>query len=85
MLPVNSPYSVGDIPSDPELLLDPFPIVRAIRAMQMFVLKFSKEGWADLGNRFADGGATNQPVIVQGVGLSCGEVCQGYCQFESNF
>ena len=39
--------------------------------MQIFVLELSKDGSADLGDDFADGGAANQPVVLQeGVGLS---------------
>ena len=40
-------------------------------------------GSADLEDKFADGGAANQPVILQGgVGLFSGQVSQGYCQFS---
>ena len=63
-----------------------FPLLRATRAVKIFVLEFSKDGSADLGDKFADGGAANQPVIMQGgVGLSRGQVSQGYGHFESNF
>ena len=34
-------------------------------ATQIFVLEFSKDVSADLGDEFADGGAANQPVILQ--------------------
>ena len=44
MLLVYGIYSVGYIPSGSELLLQPFPFIRAIRAVQIFVLEFSK-GW----------------------------------------
>ena len=71
MLPVCGTYSMGDIPSGSELLLHPFPFIWVIRAMQIFILEFSKGGSADLGDEFADGGAANQPVVLQGgVGLS---------------
>ena len=61
---------MGDILSGSELLLYPFPVNRAIRVMQIFVLEFSKDGSADLGDEFADGGVANQPVVLQGgVGL----------------
>ena len=77
------PYSAGDNPSGSELLLYPFPVIRALRAMQIFVLEFSKDGLADLGDEFADGGAASQPVILQGgVDLSCGQVSERYCQFS---
>ena len=83
MLPVCGTCS---IPSGSELLLHPFPVIGAIRAVKIFVLEFHKDGSADLGDQFADGGAANQPVILQGgVGLSCGQVSQGYCQFQVNF
>ena len=55
-------------------------------AVQIFILEFSKDGSADLGDKFADGGAANQPVVLQGgVCLSISQVSQGYGQFESNF
>ena len=39
--------------------------------MQVFVLELRKDGSADLGDEFADGGATNEPLILQGsVGLT---------------
>ena len=54
--------------------------------VQLFILEFSKDGSADLGDEFADGGAANQPVVLQGgIGLSSGQVSQGYGKFESNF
>ena len=84
MLPI-SPDSVGDIPPGHELL-HPFPLIKATRAVQIFVLKFRRDGLADLGDEFADGGVANQPAILQGgVDLSRGQVSQGYCQFQSNF
>ena len=53
--------------------------------VHIFVLEFSKDGSPDLGDEFADGGAANQPVILQrGVGFSSGQVSQGYGQFETN-
>ena len=83
MLPVCGTYSTGDIPSGSELLLHHFPFIRAV---QIFVLEFSKDGSADLGDEFEDGDTANQPVVLQGgVGLSNGQVAQGYGQFESNF
>ena len=52
--------------------------------MQIFVLEFSKDGSADQGDEFADGGATKQPMILQeGVCLSSGQMSQRYCQFQS--
>ena len=75
-----------DIPSGSELLLQPFPLIRAIRAAQIFDLEFSKDGSADLRDEFADGCAVNQSVILQGgVDLSRCQVSQCYCQFQSNF
>ena len=86
MLPVYGIYRVGEIPSASELLLQPFPLIRAIRTVQIFILEFSKDGWADLGDEFADGGRANQPVVLHGgIGLSSGKVSQDYGQFESNF
>ena len=76
---------MGDIPSGSELLSYPLSVIRAIRAVQIFVLELSKDGSADLGDKFADGGAANQPEILQGLGLSCGQVSQPYWQFQSNF
>ena len=64
MLPVYGPHSVGDIPSGSELLFHSFPILRTIRAAQIFVLEFSKDGLADLEDKFADGGLANQPVVL---------------------
>ena len=62
------------------LLLHPFSLLRATRAAQIFILQINKDGSAE----FADGGVANQPVILKGgVGLSCGQVSQGYCQFQS--
>ena len=85
MLPVYGTYSMGDIPSGSEIL-HPFPFIRAIKAVQIFVLEFTKDDSADLGDEFADGGAANQLVVLQGgVGLFSGQVSQGYGQFESNF
>ena len=77
---------MGDIPSGSQLLLHTFPLIRATRAVQTCVLEFSKEGSAELGNEFADGGAVDQPVVLQrGVSHSSCQVSQGYSQFESNF
>ena len=74
---------MGDISSGSELFLHPFPFIWAIKAVQIFILEFSKDG---LGDEFADGGAANQPVVLQGgIGLSSGQVSQGYGQFESKF
>ena len=70
-----STYSMGEIPSGSEFLIHPFPFIRAVRAVQIFILEFRKNGLADLGNKFADGGEANQPVVLQGdVGLSSGHV-----------
>ena len=85
MFPIYFLYSMEDIPSC-ELLLNLFPLIKAIKAVQIFVLKFSKDGSADLGEEFPDGVSANQPVVQQeGVGLSSGQVSQCYCQFHSNF
>ena len=86
MLPIYGPYSMGNIPSGSELLLLPFTVFRVIRAAQIFVLEFSKDGSADLGYEFADGAFANQPVIPQGaVGLSSGQLSQRHGQFQSDF
>ena len=70
---------MGHIPSGSELL-HPFPLLRAIRAAQICILEFSKDGLADLGDEFADGAVANQPVIMQGgVGRSSGQVSKHYC------
>ena len=70
------------IPSRSELLLHPFPVLRAIRLVQILVMEFSKDWSADLCHDFPDGGAANQPVILQGcVGPSDGEVSHSHCKF----
>ena len=86
MLLIYGPYNMSDIPSGLELLLYPFLFIRAVRATKIFVLEFSKDGSRDLLDKFADGSPANQPVSLQGgVGISCGQVSQHYCQFQSNF
>ena len=55
---------MGYIPSGSELLLHPFPFIRVTRAVQIFILEFSKDGSADLGDKFAVGGAANLPVVL---------------------
>ena len=55
-----------DILSGSELLLHFFPVFRVSRVVQIFVMEFSNNGTADLGNKFTDGGLANQPVILQG-------------------
>ena len=50
---------MGEIPSASELL-SPFLFIRRIRALQIFVLEFHKDGSADLGDEFADGGAARK-------------------------
>ena len=64
MLSIQGTYSLGDIPSGSELPIHPFPFIRGIWAVQVFILKFSKDGSADLEDEFADGGGANQPVIL---------------------
>ena len=64
MLPVHGTYSMEDILSGSELLPHPFPFIKSIRAMQVFVLEFSRDGSADLGDEFADGDAANQPTVA---------------------
>ena len=55
-----------------------------VTAAQIFILEFSKDGSANLQDEFVDGGAANQPLILQGgVGLSNGQVSHHYCQFQS--
>ena len=72
MLPLYCPYSIGNIPSGSELQLHLLTHFRISRAVQIFVLELSKDGLADLGDEFTDGGLANQPVLLQGgVGLSC--------------
>ena len=83
MLPVYCSYSMGNISSGSELLLHPLPLLRANRAEQIFILELSKDGSADLGDEFADGGSANQPVILPGgVAPSSGKVSQRYCQLN---
>ena len=49
-------YGMGDIPSGSDLLVHPFSVIRAIRAVQIFVPElFCKDGSAELGDVFADG------------------------------
>ena len=57
---------MGDIPADSKLLLHFFPVYKVSSAAQIFVLEFSKDDSADLGNEFTGGGSANQPVILQG-------------------
>ena len=86
MIPDYCPYSVGDIPSHSEFLLDPFSLIRPIKAAQILFLKFSKDVSADLGNEFENGGSANQRVILQGgISLSSTQVSQRYCPFRPNF
>ena len=66
MLLVYGTCSVGDIPSGSELL-HPFSLIRAIKAVQIIVLEFSRDGSAELGDEFADGGEANQPVVLREV------------------
>ena len=73
MFPVYGTESMWYSPSASEVFLHPFPLIRAIRAVQIFVLESSKGGLADLRDEFEDGGAANQPVVLQ-VGLSSGQV-----------
>ena len=80
------PRALGDVPYGSELLLYHFSLIKASRTAQIFVLKFSKDGSADPGDEFTDGGSANQRVILQGgVGLSCCQVSQHYCQVKSHF
>ena len=73
---------MGNIQSGSELF-HLFPFMRGIRAVQVFILGFSKDDSADLRDEFTDGGAANQPVILQGgISLSSCQVSQGYCQFN---
>ena len=46
-----------DIPSGFELL-HPFSLLGACRAVQIFVLEFRRDGLANLGDEFSDGGDT---------------------------
>ena len=64
MLTVYGPYNVGDIPSGSELLLHPFPLLRAIRAAQIFILEIGKDGSVDREDEFADGGLANQCLSI---------------------
>ena len=86
MLPVYGTGSMGYIPYASEFLPHPFPFLRAIRAVQIFILEFRKDGSENLGDEFADGGAANQQMILQaGIGLASGQVSQCYGLFQSNF
>ena len=86
IFPAYYPYSMGDIPSGSELYLHFFQVFRVSRAAQIFVQEFSKDGSADLGDEFTDGGLANQQKILQGgAGFSCCQVSRCYCQFQSNF
>ena len=53
-----------NIPSGSEILLHSFALLRASRAVQIFFLEFGKDDMSDLGDKFADGGAANQQVIL---------------------
>ena len=66
---------MGDVPPGSELLLHPFPLLGASRAVQISILEFSKDGSADLGDELRDGDSDDQLVILQGgVGHSCYQV-----------
>ena len=58
------PHGHGNIPSDSQLLLHLFLVFRVSRAGQILFLEFSKDGLADNGDKFADGGSVKQPVIL---------------------
>ena len=64
-----APTAWGTITPDSELLFYLFPAFRVSRAAQIFVLGFSNDILADLGDAFTDGGLANQPVILQGSSL----------------
>ena len=54
-----------------------FQVFRIGKAAQILFLEFIKDGLADLGDKFKDGGLANQPVTLKGrVGFSCGQVSQ---------
>ena len=55
---------MGHIPSGSELLVHPFSFIRALRAVQIYVLEFSKDGLADLDDEFADSRAATGPVVL---------------------
>ena len=68
------------------LVLNLFSVFRISRAGQILVLEFSKDGLADLGEKFTNCRTTVRPVILQlCVGFSCCQVSQCHCQFQSNF
>ena len=67
MLHVYCLYSLVDIPSGSKLLFDLFSVLRVSRAAQIFILEFSKDNSAKLGDEFIDDGFANQPVILQEV------------------
>ena len=85
MLPIYCTYRIGDISSGSELL-NLFPGFRFSRAVQTFVLEFSKDGSADLVNEFTDGGSANQPVVLQGgVIASCNPTSKGFLKLGTDF
>ena len=56
---------------------------RTIHLVLNFSTFFYSSGHQD---QFADGGAANQPVVLEGsVGLSSGQVSESYGEFEFNF
>ena len=61
MFPVYCPKSVRDIPSGSKLLLDLFPVSKVGTSI---LLEFSKDGLADIGDKFPYGDSANQPVIL---------------------
>ena len=89
MLPIYGPHSMGDIPPGSELLLYPFPAIRAIRAVQVFVFEFSKDGFADLGYKYADGGAAILPVLLPEVLVSpmarCSSIIASFSPTSNGF
>ena len=63
MLPVYGTCSIGHILSGFALLLHPFPLIRAFRAVQIFH-RGIQQRWLDLWDEFADGGGANQPMVL---------------------
>ena len=85
-LPSSGPTAWETFHLDLNVSSNHFSCLGASRTVQVFVLEFSNDGLAYLGDVFAETNAANQAVILQGgVCLNSGQVSQHYCQFQSNF
>ena len=56
---------MGDIASVSKSFFNFLPVFRISGAHQIFLLKFLQNGFADLGDKLADGRSSNPPVVLQ--------------------